>query len=64
MSLPHVIDRATYQESYKAFSKTADRALASGWAMSYGSQLMSSDAVRASSHTSLGLTPVNQDCEF
>lgn len=64
VSTPHLIDNATYQESYAAFESLAKQALSSGWIMNYGSQAISKTGTEASSNTPLGLEPVGQDCEF
>ncbi|KAI8959966.1 FAD-binding domain-containing protein [Daldinia sp. FL1419] len=61
VTLPHKWDNATYHDGYAAYASFAEQAIASGWTMSYGSQLFSESAVKASSNTPLGLEMVNQD---
>ena len=63
VSMPHIVDNETYQESYAAFSAYAEQAAAFGAVMNYGSQPVIPSAVQASSNTPLNLTHVNQDCE-
>ncbi|KAI0850467.1 FAD-binding domain-containing protein [Daldinia vernicosa] len=61
VTLPHKRDNATYRDGYAAYTSFAEQAIASGWTMSYGSQLFSVSAVKASSKTPLGLEVVDQD---
>lgn len=63
VSLPHLIDNETYQESYAAFEPLAKQALSLGWTMNYGSQAISQAGVKASVNTPLGLEPKQQDCK-
>ncbi|OKL55509.1 hypothetical protein UA08_09256 [Talaromyces atroroseus] len=61
VSLPHTVDKATYQESYTAFAAYAKQAMIAGWSMAYGAQPISMYAVRESSNTPLNLSDVDQD---
>lgn len=63
VSIPHLVENATYQESYTAFEPLAKQALSLGWTMDYGSQSISKAGVKASDNTPLGLEPIGQDCE-
>lgn len=61
--MPHVVDNATYQESYAAFSIYAKQAATVGAIMNYGSQPVTPNAVQASENTPLNLQLVDQDCK-
>lgn len=63
ISVPHLVNNATYQESYSVFSVYAKQAAAFGAIVNYGSQPITPHAVQASSDTPLNLTRRNQDCE-
>ncbi|KAI0425480.1 hypothetical protein F5Y09DRAFT_352244 [Xylaria sp. FL1042] len=64
VSISHKVDDSTYQESFKDFVRVAKKALASGWRMTYGSQPITTTAVRKSANTPLGLVEIEQDCEL
>ena len=63
VSLPHIVDNATYQESYAVFVSLAKQASAFGTVMNYGAQPIMLALVKASSDTSLRLQTINQDCK-
>ncbi|KAI0409330.1 FAD-binding domain-containing protein [Xylaria palmicola] len=64
VTMPHKVDRATYNETYATFTSLAEKALTRGWQLAFGSQPISANAARAASDTPLGLEVVEQDWAY
>ncbi|KAI0521217.1 FAD-binding domain-containing protein [Xylaria bambusicola] len=64
VTMPHKVDKATYNETYTTFTSLAEEASDRGWVFAFGSQPISANAARAASNMPLGLEVVEQDWAY